>query len=110
MASAGLLTSFLVSRSAWPKLFGGIILRLLLRMAKVCVVVALSWLPYFTERLSFGCPALSSEIAFSLQRQFTRQLGVGDYDHFGFLFVGLTTRDSSLEKRRPRCSVVECLY
>ena len=33
-------------------------------MAKVCVVVALSWLPYFTERLSFGCSALSSEIAF----------------------------------------------
>ena len=79
-------------------------------MAKVCVVVALSWLPYFTERLSLGCPALISEIAFSLQRQFARQLGVGDYDHFGFLFVGLTTRDNSLEKRRSRCSTVECLY
>ena len=76
----------------------------------MCVVVALFWLPYFTECLSFACPALSSEIAFSLQRQFTRQLGVGDYDHFGFLFVGLITRDSSLEKRRPRCSAVECLY
>ena len=33
-------------------------------MAKVCVVVALFWLPYFIERLSFGCSALSSEIAF----------------------------------------------
>ena len=66
MASAGLLTSFLAARSAWPKLFGGIMLRLLSRVVEVSVVVVLSWLPYFTECLSLGCSALSSEIALSV--------------------------------------------